>query len=77
MFAAKEGYFEKLSIEQVRPFELGLYTNFDSRHADLLAEIRDTKTVSDDLAKKIKAGLDTYLQSFLAENKAVTPATAA
>jgi F-type H+-transporting ATPase subunit alpha len=77
MFAAKEGYFEKLPIEQVRPFELGLYTNFDSRHADLLAEIRDTKTVSDDLAKKIKAGLDTYLQSFQSENKAAAPATAA
>ena len=44
IFAAREGYFDKLSVEQIRPFEMGLYTNFDSRHADLLAEIRDTKT---------------------------------
>jgi len=76
-FAAKEGYFDKLSVEQIRPFELGLYTNFDSRHADLLAEIRDQKQISDDLTKKLKAGLDSYQQSFLAENKAATPATAA
>ena len=77
MFAAKEGYFDKLSVEQIRPFELGLYTNFDSRHADLLAEIRDQKAISDDLAKKLKAGLDTYEKSFLAENKAAAPVTAA
>ena len=43
MFAAREGYFDKLAVEQIRPFELGLYANFDARHADLLAEIRDQK----------------------------------
>src|SRR5271157_3725398 len=77
MFAAREGYFDKLAVEQIRPFEVGLYTNFDSRHADLLGEIRDTKTVSDELTKKLKAGLDAYEQSFLAENKAAAPAPAA
>ncbi len=77
MFAAKEGYFDKLSVEQIRPFELGLYAYFDARHADLLAEIRDKKEISDDLAKKLKAGLDAYEQSFLAENKTDAPATAA
>src|SRR5216683_1373864 len=60
MFAAKEGYFDKLSVEQIRPFEMGLYTSFDSRHADLLAEIRDQKAISDDLTKKLKTALDSY-----------------
>src|SRR6266481_6252510 len=77
MFAAKEGYFDKLSVEQIRPFEMGLYTSFDSRHADLLAEVRDQKAISDDLTKKLKTALDSYEQSFLAENKAAAPATAA
>ncbi len=77
IFAAKEGYFDKLSVEQIRPFEMGLYTNFDSRHADLLAEIRDQKQISDELTKKLKAGLDDYEKSFLAENKTAEPATAA
>ena len=56
---------------------MGLYTNFDSRHADLLAEIRDQKQISDDLTKKLKTALDEYEKSFLAENKADAPATAA
>jgi F-type H+-transporting ATPase subunit alpha len=77
MFAAKEGYLDKLSVEQIRPFEMGLYTYFDARHADLLAEIRDQKAISDELTKKLKAALDAHEQSFLAENKAAAPATAA
>jgi F-type H+-transporting ATPase subunit alpha len=76
IFAAKEGYFDKLSVEQIRPFEMGLYANFDSRHAELLAEIRDQKQISDELTTKLKAGLDAYQQSFLAENKTAAPATA-
>src|ERR1700677_1003850 len=77
IFAAKEGYFDKLTVEQIRPFELGLYTNFDSHHADLLGEIRDQKDLSNDLTKRLKAALDDYEKSFLAENKAAAPATAA
>ena len=75
-FAAKEGYFDKLTVEQIRPFEAGLYANFDSRHADLLTEMRDKKELSDDLTKKLKLGLDDYEKSFLAENKAAEPAPA-
>jgi F-type H+/Na+-transporting ATPase subunit alpha len=77
MFAAKEGYFDKLTVEQIRPFEAGLYQYFDARHADQLAEIRDQKQVSDDLSKKLKAGLDEYEKSFLAENKTVAAKPAA
>ena len=43
----------------------------------LRGEIRDQKQISDDLTKKLKAGLDTYEQAFLADNKASAPASAA
>src|SRR5258708_40310206 len=68
IFAANEGYFDKLSVEQIRPFEKGLYSIFDARHADLLTEVREKRELTDDLKKKMKAGLDAYEQSFLAEN---------
>ena len=55
VFAAMEGYFDKLDLDQIRPFETGLYTLFDARHPELLAEIRDKKELSDDLKKKLKA----------------------
>ncbi len=68
VFAANEGYFDKLAVEQIRPFEKGLYTFFDAHHADLLDEIKSKRELTDDLKKKLKAGLDNYEKSFLAEN---------
>src|SRR5713226_8507902 len=70
IFAAKEGYFDKLAVEQVRPFELGLYTYFDAHHADLLAEVREKKELTDELGKKLKAALDQFNQNFMAQNSA-------
>ena len=68
IFAAKEGYFDKLAVEQIRPFELGLYTYFDAHHADLLAEIKEKKEIGEELGKKLKAALDAYEKLFLSEN---------
>ena len=76
IFAANEGYFDKLSVEQIRPFEAGIYSYFDARHADVLLEIREKRELSDELRKKLKAGLDTFEQSFLAEHSKSEKATA-
>jgi F-type H+-transporting ATPase subunit alpha len=68
VFAANEGYLDKLEIPQVRPFEAGLYSYFDARHADLMSEIREKKQISDDLKKKLIAAMDAYKKSFEAEH---------
>jgi F-type H+-transporting ATPase subunit alpha len=68
IFAGNEGYFDKLAIEQIRPFEKGLYAYLDARHADLLDEVRTKRELSDDLRNKIVAALDHYLEEFLAEH---------
>ena len=77
IFAANLGYFDKLSVEQIRPFELGLYTYFDAHHADLLGEIKEKKEIADELSKKLKTALDTYEKLFLSENSKPASATAA
>jgi F-type H+/Na+-transporting ATPase subunit alpha len=68
VFAGNEGYFDKLEIAQIRPFERGLYTVFDARHSDLLAEIRTKRQISDELRKKLIAAMDEFQQQFLAEH---------
>jgi F-type H+-transporting ATPase subunit alpha len=65
IFAANEGYFDKLAVPQIRPFERGLYALFESRHQNLLDEIRTRREISDDLRKQLKAILDEFSQSFL------------
>ncbi|HUY38079.1 MAG TPA: F0F1 ATP synthase subunit alpha [Candidatus Binataceae bacterium] len=76
VFAANEGYLDALEVEQIRAFEHGLYAAFDSRHADLLAEIREKKEISDALRGKLKAALEEYQKSFLAEHAKDSPAAA-
>jgi F-type H+-transporting ATPase subunit alpha len=64
IFAANEGYFDKISVEQVKPFEHELYNFADAHHKDLLDEIRVKREISDDLRKRLVAALDNFLKSF-------------
>jgi F-type H+-transporting ATPase subunit alpha len=60
IFAANEGYFDKLAVSEVKPFERDLYAFFDARHKDLLDEIRTKREISDDLRKRLIAALDNF-----------------
>ncbi|HTR60179.1 MAG TPA: F0F1 ATP synthase subunit alpha [Candidatus Binataceae bacterium] len=68
VFAANEGYLDKLEVDQVQKFEKGLFANFDARHPELLAEIIEKRELSPDLRKKLAAAIEGYLSTFLAEN---------
>jgi F-type H+-transporting ATPase subunit alpha len=70
IFAANEGYLDKLEVNQVKPFERELYSAFDQHHKDLLDEIRTKREISDDLRKKLVAALDQFNQNFMAQNSA-------
>jgi F-type H+-transporting ATPase subunit alpha len=62
IFAANEGYFDKLSVEQIKPFERDLFALVEARHKDLLDEIRTKREISDDLRKKLVSMLDEFAQ---------------
>jgi F-type H+-transporting ATPase subunit alpha len=60
IFAANEGYFDKLEVSQVKPFERDLYAVFEARHKDILDEIAAKREISDDLRKRMVAALDNF-----------------
>jgi len=60
IFAANEGYFDKLDVDQVKPFERDLYAFFEARHKDILDEIAAKREISDDLRKRLIAALDNF-----------------
>ncbi|HVN88478.1 MAG TPA: F0F1 ATP synthase subunit alpha [Candidatus Binataceae bacterium] len=68
IFAANEGYLDKLPVDQVRNFEKELYSFIESRHKDLLDEIRTKREISDDLRKKLVAALDDFMKGFASNN---------
>jgi F-type H+/Na+-transporting ATPase subunit alpha len=64
IFAANEGYFDKLEVSQVRLFERELYAFVEARHQDLLDEIRTRREIPDDLRKRLLDTLASFMQTF-------------
>jgi F-type H+-transporting ATPase subunit alpha len=52
IFVGTQGYLDDLPVEDVRRFERELHDYFQTRHADLLAEIRDTGQLPDEARMK-------------------------
>jgi F-type H+-transporting ATPase subunit alpha len=72
IFAANQGYFDKLEVSQVKLFERELYAFVEARHRDLLDEIRTRREITDDLHKRLLDTLNSFAQTFAAGN-AVRP----
>ena len=63
VYAATRGYLDKLSVSDINPFEQALLKEIDS---EILKEIRDKKTISDELNAKMKQFFDRFTNKFLA-----------
>jgi F-type H+-transporting ATPase subunit alpha len=66
IFAANEGYFDKLAVVQIKPFERDLFALVESRHKELLDEIRAKREISDDLRKQLTTVIAEFAQGFTA-----------
>jgi F-type H+-transporting ATPase subunit alpha len=76
IFAGTNGYLDDLAIEDVRPFEKGLYQYVDTMNPGLLKTIMEKKTLDDALKADIKKLLDDYKQRFQAEKQSAVAAKA-
>jgi F-type H+-transporting ATPase subunit alpha len=63
IWAATNGYVDDIAVEDVRRFETSLLGFVENSHPGLLADIRDKKTLTDE----IKAGLKQVLEDFKIE----------
>jgi F-type H+-transporting ATPase subunit alpha len=66
IFAANNGYVDDYGTGVLKRYEEDLYSFFDSRKADILAELRDKKAIDDELKAKIVAALDEFKKEFSA-----------
>jgi F-type H+-transporting ATPase subunit alpha len=64
IFAANEGYFDKLTVDQIKPFERDLYTFVEAKHQGLLDEIRTKREIGDELRKGLAGALDEFVKGF-------------
>jgi len=61
IFAANEGYLDKLEVNQVKPFERELYGFVETRHPELLEQIRTRREISEDLRKRLLQALASFM----------------
>jgi F-type H+-transporting ATPase subunit alpha len=66
IFSANNGFLDDYPVASLRRYESELYTFFDTRKSDLLAEVRDKKAIDDDLKGKIVAALNEFKKEFTA-----------
>ncbi|MBT0651834.1 F0F1 ATP synthase subunit alpha [Geomobilimonas luticola] len=66
IFAANNGFLDEYPVASLRRYETELYTFFDARKGDVLAELRDKKAIDDDLKAKIIAALEEFKKEFTA-----------
>jgi len=64
IFAGTNGYLDNVAVKDVVRFEAAMLSHFRSQHAEVLAEIRDTKAFENGTRDKVKAVLDAFTKTF-------------
>src|ERR1700677_1448236 len=67
IYAGTEGFLDDLALDQCRAFEEGLFKFVENAHPGLLPEIKQKKTLDDDLKAKINAAIKEFKTRFVAE----------
>ncbi len=65
IWAGTNGYLDPMPLAKVREFENALLTNLRSSNAAILADIRDTKDLSDATAAKLKGVVEQVAKQFV------------
>ena len=66
IFAANNGFLDEFPVSALKKFETEMYSFFDNRQAELLAELRDKKAIDDDMKGRIIAAMGQFKKEFTA-----------
>jgi F-type H+-transporting ATPase subunit alpha len=64
IFAANNGFLDEFPVSALKKFETELYSFFDNRQAELVAELRDKKAIDDDMKGRIIAAMGQFKKEF-------------
>ncbi|HEY1605437.1 MAG TPA: F0F1 ATP synthase subunit alpha, partial [Allosphingosinicella sp.] len=64
IFAGVNGFLDGIPVGAVTRFEAGLLSHMRAEHGDVLAKIRETKTLDDDTAGKLKSVVGDFAKTF-------------
>src|SRR6201995_4560159 len=64
IFAGTQGYLDGAPVEAVTRYEAAMLADLGANHADVLAAIRDSKDLGDDVRDQLKSALDAFAKTF-------------
>ncbi|WP_343520804.1 F0F1 ATP synthase subunit alpha [Sphingomonas sp.] len=64
IFAGTQGFLDSIPTQDVVRYEAAMLAEMRSKHADILAAIRDSKDLSDDTRAKLKDALEAFGKTF-------------
>ena len=76
IYAANQGVFDDLPLEQCRPFERELYRQFDQAHGELLKRMTEPKGLTPELSKDLDAAIAAIKKQFVPLSPTQTTAQA-
>ena len=68
LFAGANGYLDEWPVEAIADYEKQALEFMESKHADLLGEIKEKNEISEDLEEKLKKALDEFKSVFQPDN---------
>ncbi len=66
IFAATKGYLDGFPVSEIQRFEEGFLSLMKSKHSELMKQISDDLSISNDSSSKLVSVLDEYVKSFAA-----------
>ncbi len=69
LFAGSRGFLDELPLEEVLNYEKGLLELMDNNHKDILENIARTKTIEDEVEKKLYQIIKEYTEKYLSSLK--------
>ncbi|MBI2060579.1 MAG: F0F1 ATP synthase subunit alpha [Nitrospirae bacterium] len=66
LYAGTKGFSDNVPVDQVARYERELYSYVETKHPDVLPEIKQKRDLDESLSKKLDAALGEFTKSFLA-----------
>jgi len=64
IYAVTNGYLDKLPVNRVKPWELGFHRFLEERAPEVLKDIREQKTLSDELTGRLVEAIEGFSKEF-------------
>ncbi len=64
IYAVTQGFLDELPISQIKPWENAFHNYLDEQGAELMADLREQKALSDELTERLDTAIKTFTENF-------------